>query len=249
MLAAVNVPSSVPCSARPRVAHPSVTDDPRGRHRLHRLEQRPRYGLVLATIVLAIIIVTFAPDTNVTRFVAMAVLGAALLLALRSAQAAPRLQRQAVALIGIALIGGLGALVTGRGTSEFSSTLTLILVGLTPVVLATRLVRNPEVNAQSLIGAACVYLLMGLFFALIFSLTPVVTGSPFFTSTNQPTISDYVYFSYITIATVGYGDLVPYTTLARMLSVTEALSGQLYLVTVVALLVSNYRSGASRGND
>jgi hypothetical protein len=196
--------------------------------------------------VLAILIVTFAPDSDITRFAAMAVLGAALLLALRSAEAPLRIQRQAVAMIGIALIGGLGVLLTGRATFELNGVLTLVLVGLTSVILAARLVRNPEVTAQSLIGAACVYLLMGLFFALLFSLTPSLTGSRFFVSTEQPTTSDYVYFSYITITTVGYGDLAPYTTLARMLAVTEALTGQFYLVTVVALLVSNYRPGASR---
>jgi hypothetical protein len=222
-----------------------VAADPAHR-RAPRLERKPRYGLVLVTIVLAILIITFAADNTLTRFVAMAVLGAALLLALRSAQAAPRLQRRAVALIGIALLGGLYAVLTGRATYDFSGVLTLVLVGLTSVVLAARLVRNPEVNVQSLIGAACVYLLMGLFFALLFSLLPLVTGAQFFASTAQPTTSDYVYFSYITIATVGYGDLVPYTTTARMLAVTEALTGQFYLVTVVALLVSNYRPGAPR---
>jgi hypothetical protein len=215
-------------------------------HHLHHPEQKPRYGLVLAAIILAILIITFAPDTTITRFLSIVVVGAALLLALRSAQVPPRLMRQATALLGIAAIGALGATVTGGDTNEFSTALTLILVGLTPVVLATRLVRNPEVNAQSLIGAACVYLLMGLFFGLTFSLVPFVTGTQFFTSTPNATSADYVYFSYITIATVGYGDLVPGTTLGRMLAVTEALTGQLYLVTVVALLVSNYRS-RSRG--
>ena len=157
-----------------------MADDPAGRHpglHLHRPEPRPRYGLVLITIILAILVIAFAPDTTFTRFLSTVIVGAALLLALRSAQASPRLVRQATAILGLAAIGALGAAVTGRNTNEFSTTLTLILVGLTPVVLATRLVRNPEVNAQSLIGAACVYLLMGLFFALIFSLVPFVTGA------------------------------------------------------------------------
>ncbi len=87
---------------------------------------------------------------------------------------------------------------------------------------------------------------MGLFFAQLFSLVPYVTGSQFFTSTPNPSSADFVYFSYITIATVGYGDLAPATNLGRMLAVTEALSGQLYLVTVVALLVSNYRAASRR---
>jgi hypothetical protein len=227
---------------------PTVADEPDGHagHHPRLPEQKPHYGLVLLAIILAILIIVFAPDTTITRFLATVIVGAALLLALRSAQASPRLVRHATALLGVAAVGALGAVVTGRDTNEFSTSLTLILVGLTPVVLAARLVRNPEVSAQSLIGAACVYLLMGLFFGLVYSLLPFVTGTQFFTSTPNPTSSDYVYFSYITIATVGYGDLVPGTTLGRMLAVTEALTGQLYLVTVVALLVSNYRP-RSRG--
>jgi hypothetical protein len=201
---------------------------------------------VLLAIVLAIVIIVFTPDGSAPRFLALIVLGAALLLALRTAEAPPRVQRHAAALVGLALIGAIGSLVTGRGTAEFTATLTLVLVGLTPLALASRLVRSPDVTAQSLIGAACVYLLMGLFFALIFSLSAYVTGSQFFGSISRPSLGDYIYFSYITIATVGYGDLAPVTTLGRMLAVTEAITGQLYLVTVVALLVSNYRGRRSR---
>ncbi len=130
-------------------------DGPPGRHHSLRAEQKPRYGLVLAAIILAILVLTFAPDTELIRFLSTVIVGGALLLALRSAQASPRLLRQATALLGLAAIGSLGALLTGRGSNELSGTLTLILVGLTPVVLAARLVRNPEANAQSLIGAAC----------------------------------------------------------------------------------------------
>jgi hypothetical protein len=210
--------------------------------------RKPGYGLVLLAIVGAIFIIVFTPDGTAARLLALIVLAAALLLALRTAQAPPRAQRYAAALVGLALIGALGSLVAGRGTPEFTAALTLVLVGLTPLVLAARLVRNPEVNGQSLVGAACVYLLMGLFFALIYDITAVVTGSQFFASMSRPSLADYIYFSYITIATVGYGDLAPVTTLGRMLAVTEAITGQFYLVTVVALLVSSYRARRS-GDD
>jgi Ion channel len=204
---------------------------------------------VLLAIVVAILIIVFTPDGTTPRLLALIVLGAALLLALRTAEAPPRLQRRATAVVVLALIGSMASMVTNGGTPEFTAALTLVLVGLTPLVLATRLVRNPEVTAQSLVGAACVYLLMGLFFALIYSITAYVTGSQFFGSTSQPGLADYIYFSYITIATVGYGDLAPITEVGRMLAVTEALAGQLYLVTVVALLVSNYRGRRSREDD
>jgi voltage-gated potassium channel len=68
--------------------------------------------------------------------------------------------------------------------------------------------------------------------------------------TNQH--ADEVYFSFVTLATVGYGDIVPIVSAARMTAVLEALFGQLYLVTIVAVIVSNAasartRSGGERG--
>jgi hypothetical protein len=61
----------------------------------------------------------------------------------------------------------------------------------------------------------------------------------FFVQTDNPTSMDYLYFSLVTLATLGYGDLTASGSLGRMLSVTEALAGQLYLVSIVAVLVSN----------
>jgi len=64
-------------------------------------------------------------------------------------------------------------------------------------------------------------------------------SQPFFTSQERGTPSDYMYFSFITLATVGYDDLTPQGGIGRTLAVTEGLSGQIYLVTAVAALVGN----------
>jgi hypothetical protein len=91
-------------------------------------------------------------------------------------------------------------------------------------------------------------LLVGLFFAFLFRFTASVGLGPFFASTDRASDADYLYFSFSTLATLGYGDLVARTNLGRMLAVTEALFGQMYLVTVVALLVSNFGRHWSAGN-
>ena len=206
-----------------------------------RRRREPGYGLVLMAIIGAILLVAVQARDPFGHFLAVMVLAAALLLALRTAQVGPRLMRRATLVVALALGGSFAALITGRATAGLVDSLTLVLVGLTPIVLAKRLVQTPAVTAQSLVGALCVYLMIGLFFGLIYSLTPVVSGVPFFVQEADPTAATYLYFSFVTLATVGYGDLVAQTSLGRMLSVTEALTGQLYLVTVVALLVSNYR--------
>jgi hypothetical protein len=79
---------------------------------------------------------------------------------------------------------------------------------------------------------------LGFFYAFLFSLLGRLSG-PFFAQPGAARAIDYVYFSYVTISTVGYGDLTARGDLGRMLAVTEALLGQLYLVTIVALLVGN----------
>jgi uncharacterized membrane protein len=74
---------------------------------------------------------------------------------------------------------------------------------------------------------------------MVFGLISTLESGRFFASTSNPTTVDYVYFSYSTLATVGYGDLVAKTGLGRMLAVCEALLGQIYLVTVIAVIVGN----------
>jgi len=104
---------------------------------------------------------------------------------------------------------------------------------------------------KTVAGALCVYLLIGLLFAYVFAIIDIL-GGPFFTQTSHPSGVDFVYFSFVTLTTVGYGDLTARGNLGHMLSVGEALFGQLYLVAVVALLIANIgtsRNGSANTTD
>jgi len=105
------------------------------------------------------------------------------------------------------------------------------------VAVARRLQNHPVVTADTILGAVCLYLLLGLFFSSVYA----IFGAAGRVFVQQPTSRpiDVVYFSFITLATVGYGDLTPNGDLVRMLAVAEALLGQLYLVTVIAVLVGH----------
>jgi uncharacterized membrane protein len=105
------------------------------------------------------------------------------------------------------------------------------------------------ISVQTITGALCVYILFGLFFALVYRLLAQFGFAPFFAQTDQATAADYVYFSFVTLTTVGYGDLTTTHNLARMLAITEALLGQFYLVTVIAVLVSRASSERMRRPD
>jgi hypothetical protein len=123
-----------------------------------------------------------------------------------------------------------------------AAALTVLLVVVAPVAIVRRLASHPTVSLNTFYGAVCIYLLLAMFFASVYSLTSWVEGAPFFAQIQPPAKAstiDYLYFSFITITTVGYGDLTAAGSVGRMTAACEAVLGQLYLITVVALVVQN----------
>lgn len=119
--------------------------------------------------------------------------------------------------------------------TAFSAALTLGVI----IRIFSRVATAPIINGRVVVNAVTVYLMLGLFFAYVFMALGAAAGEKFFTQgPDQPT-SVFLYFSYITLATVGYGDFTPAHTIGRFAAVAEGLMGQLYLVTVLALIVSN----------
>jgi hypothetical protein len=128
-------------------------------------------------------------------------------------------------------------------------TIQAVLVIVTPLVIARRLIRHPVISVQTIAGALCVYVLFGLFFAVLYRLVGLLESKPFFAQTPLATSTDFTYFSFVTLTTVGYGDLTTTDGIGRMLAITEALLGQFYLVTAIALLVSNVGRERHRSDE
>jgi uncharacterized membrane protein len=112
-----------------------------------------------------------------------------------------------------------------------------------PVAIIHRLVQQPVINFTTVAGALCIYLLAGLFFTLVYATIGAFHDGGFFVQTSNPNGVDYVYFSFVTLTTTGYGDLTASTDGGRMCAILEALFGQLYLVSIVAVLVANMGRG------
>lgn len=89
------------------------------------------------------------------------------------------------------------------------------------------------------VAAVCIYVLLGLTFAFAVECVGEFGSRPFFAAHEAGTQGDYTYFSFVTMATVGYGDLTAEGGIGRALAVTEGLLGQIFLVTAVAALVGN----------
>ena len=106
----------------------------------------------------------------------------------------------------------------------------------TTIIIALRDERT--VNIQSVFGAISLYFMLGLLFAFLITAAEKFMDQPYFAQGTDGSLSQRVYFSFITLATVGYGDLTPATGLGRMMSVFESVLGSLYLVTAVSLVVA-----------
>jgi RsiW-degrading membrane proteinase PrsW (M82 family) len=200
-----------------------------------------RYALLLLLIVLTIGSIAASDAGTWGRVVTMILISATLLLALRTSNARPITIRIALVLALIGITSALVSAISGGGETVdwVTNAMAVMLAAVVPFAIAREIWRHPKVTPETVMGALCIYLLLGVMFALGFAIVADVGDDPYFVQTAEPNAADYVYFSYVTMATVGYGDLTARSSLGRMAAALEGLVGQLYLVTVVALLVSN----------
>jgi len=209
-------------------------------------EPRRSFAPVLVAIVVAMIFQLAAPTGDATHFVAIVLQSTVIVLALRSAG----FHQNIVRLAALAL-GALAALV-GVALAGFNDiapaaprVLTLMLVLLTPAAIVAGVVRelreDGRVTVETVFCGLSLYLLLGLAFAVLFGAIQDIGEQPFFAHDTTGSANDFLYFSLASLTTVGYGDLTAATDLGRAMAVTEALIGQFYLVTVLAVIVSNVR--------
>jgi uncharacterized membrane protein len=116
------------------------------------------------------------------------------------------------------------------------------MVALAPAAIVRGVIKDVQargVTLHTMFGVLCIYLLIGMLFAFTYALIDSLGSAPFFAQPDAATgtTKDFLYFSFVTITTVGYGDLTAATNLGRSLAIAEALTGQIYLVTVVAAIV------------
>ena len=114
----------------------------------------------------------------------------------------------------------------------------VLLVTATLPITISRVLRHRRVTFETILGALCIYVLLGLLFAFLYLATFELRDGPFFAQGGDHAQSEFVYFSFVTLTTLGFGDLSPSPGLPQALVVLEALIGQVFLVTLVARLVT-----------
>jgi Ion channel len=202
------------------------------------------FGLLLIVILCSLAFQLAAPDEGWARLVITGFQAGTLVLALWASSARRWELRVGIAVAVIAVAGSTVALLgTGDLSRPIARVTTLVMVALVPPIIAFGLIRSlrqdREITLRTMFGVLCIYLLVGMFFSFMFGLVDDLSSTPFFAQTNHPRPADFLYFSFTTITTTGYGDFTAHSSLGRSLAITEALIGQIYLVTVVALIIGN----------
>jgi hypothetical protein len=207
-----------------------------------------RYGLLFLLILVALVLT--AANTTWLKIAAVLVQGGVVLFAFLAARVGRRVWRVAIVLVPLAVILGIaGRFGDSRPAEAVAATINLVLPAAAIVALGRRIVVEPFVSSRTIIGLLCVYLLIGMTFAATYITIAVVSDEPFFVQTDHAQPVDFTYFSLVTLATVGYGDFTAANPMPRMLAAIEGLTGQLYLVTVVAVAVSRVRTRRDRSPE
>jgi hypothetical protein len=210
-----------------------------------------RFGLLLFIGGLAVVTLSLVDLKGVSRdwqaeigtILVSLFVGATLLLSLRASGVTRRFRVIAATVVGVGVFATIAAVLLERSSTgsqdladlAASSVAWVVLSVGAPVVVVRRLIHHQRATRTTLLGAVSAYLLIAMAFNFVFLTLNAYGSSPFF-GAEEPTTS-FMYYSLVTITTLGFGDLAAAEPLGRMLSTFEAVIGQVYLVTFVAMIV------------
>ncbi|MGH2913148.1 MAG: potassium channel family protein [Solirubrobacteraceae bacterium] len=213
-------------------------------------DARFRFGAVFLLTLTLLVFVIVAPGANWARAVALTLQWLALLTIVATSRTSSNVRRP----VAIALLSVTSFTVVGEAAGALSDTALFAISGVLsaaiPVALIgglLRLLRTRGVTSQVVAGALTFYLLVGLVFASVIGFVAKVQDTQYFVQQAHPSTSQIVYFSFTALTTTGFGDLTAATRVGRALTVVEMLLGQLYLVTVIGVVVGNF-AGRGRGS-
>ena len=204
-----------------------------------------RYGVVFLLVLALAVFVIAAPSANWSRAVAAAIEGAALVVAVATARERRDVRYRNAVIVGVAMIVLIMLVATGAVPRGFVEAANVVVTAAIPVVIVRgvlRLVRRRGVTVEAVAGGLAIYLSVGLVFAWIIGFITHVSSTPYFAQHTDGTVGDRVYFSFTVLTTTGFGDFSAATPAGHAIAVIEMLTGQLYLVTIIGVLIGNFMS-------
>jgi hypothetical protein len=123
-----------------------------------------------------------------------------------------------------------------------------LLYLIAPFSIVRHLLLRQQIDTEALLGAIAAYLLIGMFFAFAYKAAGEFGSVPFFGAAGPGSLSQDLFFSFVTMTTVGYGNLVPAANPGQTFAVVEAVTGQLFLVVAVGKIISGLRPRGGQGS-
>lgn len=203
-----------------------------------------RYPAALVLMLAAVVFLIAAPTANWSRAVAITIEAFVLVLTVATSRERESVRRRRAGAIGAALIAAVILIALGIAPLWLTFGVAIVVTGGVPVAMGRgllRLLSRDGVTFNAVAGSLAIYLSTGLIFAWIAGLIVAFSGHTwYFAQHTDGTQGDKVYFSFTVLTTTGFGDFTPATPAGHALAVIEMLVGQLYLVTVIGLLIGNF---------
>ena len=210
-----------------------------------------RYGALLALLIAGYLLSAFI-DERWIGSLQVVLFTVVMVLALRSSSVSRRAVRLllVVAVIGVPVFF---AISLSKATGDVGTGVANIWTGLVLLVAVVMIVHRVltfgTVTLQSIFGAFSAYLIVGLMFASFYAAMYHFGGDQFFANGQVGNTQTFQYFSFTTLTTLGYGDFTALENSGRAVAVMEALTGQIFLATLVARLVAAFRGSGDRESN
>jgi hypothetical protein len=226
--------------------HPADPHRP-GRRLFEALTSIDSYGPVLLSIILTYVLAIILSAEEAGQIVVVAQI-LNVWLVFRVSHARPSIRRATNFLLGLAAVTAIATLFgLGGGDGPLLSAASCVLYFVAPVAIVRHLISRRMIDVETILGAIAAYLLIGMFFAFAYHLVGTVQNGPFFGADGEGTLSEDLFFSFTTMLTIGFGNLVPARNPGQTMAVAEGLTGQLFLVVAVAKAVSSWRPAPRSG--
>jgi hypothetical protein len=208
------------------------------------------FSIILALLVSIVFVLPSLRTPDSTEWLVKNLAFSALLIAGAFTVAESRWVRVGVAALAAAalLVRWVAVAVPSDGLVIGREASTLVMLLLFAMVVAARVYRSGPVTHHRIQGAVAVYLLLGLLWANAYELLYLARPAAFSGAVgNAPDSQTWIYYSFVTLTTMGYGEITPVHPIARSLAIAEAVTGQLYLAITLARLVSLYVGSRDKG--
>lgn len=206
-----------------------------------------RYGIVFLTLLILLVFEIAAPDGDWARAIDIALAGFGLSVTVATSRGRGEVRRRRGVIVGMCALLVVIAVATGLLSQGLTFLIfTFVLAGI-PIGLVgglSRLIRERGVTVQAVAGALAVYLLVGLLFAAVIAFVAAIENGSYFEQATRVSNGVRVYYSFTVLTTTGFGDYTARHPVGHALAVLEMLMGQLYLVTVIGIVVGNFAGRA-----